>query len=71
MIETQYNDEDLPEWSDEKLAANIEAAERTCEAGTGDLDIDYWNDVFYSGLLQEEDRRKCDALAKIHAQEND
>jgi len=57
MIENSYNEEDLPSWSDEKLTKNIEAAGATCDAGTGDIDIDYWNELFYIGLLHEQDRR--------------
>jgi hypothetical protein len=32
MIENKYNTEDLPKWSDAKLQANIESAERELDA---------------------------------------
>ena len=62
MIENKYNTEDLPKWSDAKLQANIESAERELDA------CENWENAdFLDGLLREEDRRKCDALAKIHS----
>ena len=61
MIEKEYNTADLPKWSDAKLNAAINAAYVELEH------IDNWENAdFLDELLREEDRRRRDALAKIH-----
>lgn len=53
MIENKYNMEDLLKWSDAKLKANIEVAEKELDT------VDNWeNQNFLCGLLNEKDRRE-------------
>lgn len=66
MIENKYNTADLPAWSDDKLKANIEAAEKELDA------LGNWENAdFLDGLLREEDRRKCDAFSKINSEQRE
>lgn len=61
LIVSSYHQSELPEWSDEKLQANIKAAEEQVEAGCGDDSIEYESEVFLAGLLQESERRQHSA----------
>ena len=61
MIANTYRTEDLPTWSDAKLKANIESAERELEA------VDNWeNAYFLYGLQREEERRKPTLLDSFY-----
>lgn len=57
-IESEYSEEDLKTWSDEKLKLNIEAVDEATNIDVGDDYFNYENEVFLAGLLNEQSRRE-------------
>ena len=56
-MESSYTASQIRSWSDQKLKQHIEAASKLVDIGVGCDYLQWENEFFLSGLIEEEDRR--------------